>query len=117
RDDRVLYVAVTNGEVLRPWLDALERARVPLAGIHSVAVFSTVLIEELDIELPHALLVTFTPGMSLRQTYFKEGEFRFSRLTPIDLEEGQALGAMVAEEAARTWQYLDSLRHFGPDDR
>ena len=40
RDDRVLYTAITNPEVLRPWLDMLERLEVPLAGIHSAAVFS-----------------------------------------------------------------------------
>jgi hypothetical protein len=117
RDDRVLYTAVTNPEVLRPWLDAIERLKVPLAGIHSAAVFSAVLLEELDLAFPHTLLVTFTPGDAMRQTYLREREIKFSRLTPVDLEQGQSLGAMVAEETTRTWQYLDSLRHFGPDDR
>jgi hypothetical protein len=117
RDDRVLYTAITNAEVLRPWLEAVERLRVPLAGIHSAAVFSGNLLSELDLVFPHALLVTFTPGEAVRQTYFRDREIRFSRLTPIDLEEGQTLGAMLAEETTRTWQYLDSLRHFGHDDR
>ena len=117
RDDRVLYTAVTNPEVLRPWLDAIERLKVPLQGIHSSAVFSAALLEELDLEFTHTLLVTITPGDALRQTYFRSGEFKFSRLTPIDLEEGQTLGALIAEETTRTWQYLDSLRHFGADDR
>jgi hypothetical protein len=117
RDDRVLYTAVTNPEVLRPWLEVLERHQVPLEGIYSAAVFSAVLLEELDLEFPHTLLVTFTPGEAMRQTYFKAGEIKFSRLTPLDLAEGQGLGAFVAEETMRTWQYLDSLRHFGPDDR
>jgi hypothetical protein len=117
RDDRVLYTAITNPEVLRPWLDALERLAFPLAGIHSTAIFSVALLKELDLEFPHTLLVTFSPGEALRQTYFRAREFKFSRLTPIDLEEGQTLGAMVAEETTRTWQYLDSLRHFATDDR
>lgn len=117
RDDRVLYTAITNPEVLRPWLDVLERLAFPLAGIHSTAIFSAAFLKELDLEYSHTLLVTFSPGDALRQTYFRAGEFKFSRLTPIDLEEGQTLGAMVAEETTRTWQYLDSLRHFGPDDR
>lgn len=117
RDDRVLYTAITNPEVLRPWLEAIERLRVPLAGIHSAAVFSGNLLTELDLVFPHELLVTFTPGEAVRQTYFRDREIRFSRLTPIDLEEGQTLGAMLAEETTRTWQYLDSLRHFGHDDR
>ena len=117
RDDRVIYTAITNAEVLRPWVDAIERHKVPLAGIYSAAVFSAVLLEELDLVFPHTLLVTFTPGEAMRQTYFRDREIKFSRLTPVDLEEGQTLGAMIAEETTRTWQYLDSLRHFGPEDR
>ena len=117
RDDRVMYTAITNPEVLRPWLDVIERLKVPLEGIHSAAVFSSVLLEELDLVFPHTLLVTFTPGDAMRQSYFRDREIKFSRLTPIDLEEGQTVGTMLAEETTRTWQYLDSLRHFGAEDR
>ncbi len=117
RDDRVIYTAVTNPELLRPWIDLLEKLKVPLEGIHSAAVFSGVLLDELDLLFPHTLLVTFTPGDAMRQTFFRDREIKFSRLTPIDLEEGQTLGSMIAEETTRTWQYLDSLRHFGPEDR
>ena len=117
RDDRVIYTAVTNPEVLRPWVDAIERLQVPLIGIYSAAVFSAVLLEELDLVFPHTLLVTFTPGEAMRQTYFRDREIKFSRLTPIDLQKGQTLGTMIAEETTRTWQYLDSLRHFAADDR
>ena len=117
RDDRVFYTAITNPELLRPWLDMLERLHVPLAGIHSAAVFSGVLLEELDLVFAHTLLVTFTPGDAMRQSYFRDREIKFSRITPIDLEEGQNLGTMIAEETTRTWQYLDSLRNFAPEDR
>ena len=117
RDDRVFYTAITNPELLRPWLEMIERLRVPLAGIHSAAVFSGVLLEELDLLFAHTLLVTFTPGDAMRQSYFRDREIKFSRITPIDLEEGQSLGTMIAEETTRTWQYLDSLRNFAPEDR
>lgn len=117
RDDRVLYTAITNPEVLRPWIECIERLHVPLAGIHSAAVLSGMLLDELDLVFAHTLLVTFTPGEAMRQTYFRDGEIKFSRLTPIDLEPGQSLGTMISEETTRTWQYLDSLRHFGQDDR
>lgn len=117
RDDRVMYTAITNPEVLRPWVEAIERLKIPLVGIFSAAVFSSVLLEELDLVFEHTLLVTFTPGEAMRQTYFRNNEIKFSRLTPVELQEGQTLGTMIAEETTRTWQYLDSLRHFGPDDR
>ncbi len=117
RDDRVLYTAVINPEVLQPWMDVLERIQVPLAGIHSAAMISAGLLSGLGLSFPHMLLVTLTPGGALRQTYFRGNDIRFSRLTPVDLEEGQTLGSMLAEETARTWQYLDSLRNFSVDDR
>jgi hypothetical protein len=112
-----MYTAITNPELLRPWLEIVEKLKLPLAGIHSAAVFSSVVLEELDLIFPHTLLVTFTPGDEMRQTFFRDREIKFSRLTPIDLEEGQTLGAMIAEETTRTWQYLDSLRHFSESDR
>ena len=117
RDDRVMYTAITNPEVLRPWVEVLDRLKVPLVGIHSAAVFSEVLLDELDLHSAHTLLVTFTPGNAMRQTYFRNREIKFSRLTPIDLEEGQTLGSMISEETTRTWQYLDSLRNFAESDR
>ena len=38
RDDRVLYHAITNPDLLKPWLVALERAEAPLEGVFSSAV-------------------------------------------------------------------------------
>ena len=40
-------------------------------------------------------MVTLSPGGAMRQTYFRDGEIKFSRLTPVDLEEGQTLGAIT----------------------
>jgi len=117
RDDRVIFTAITNAEVLRPWLEVIERLEVPFEGIHSSAVFSGRLLEQLHLQFPHTLLVTFTPGDALRQTYFRNREIKFSRLTPVDLEEGESLGGLVSAEVGRTWQYLDSLRNFQPTDR
>ncbi len=117
KDDRVLYTAITNGEVLRPWVEVLERLKVPVEGIYSSAVFSGRLLGDMGLAYPHALLVTFTPGDTVRQSYFRDKEVKFSRLTPLLFEEGQTLGALLAAETARTWQYLDSLRYFAPTDK
>ena len=117
RDDRVVYTAITNGEILRPWVEVLERLEVPVEGIHSAAVFSGRLLADLHLEFPHTLLVTFTPGDAVRQTYFRNKEIKFSRLTPVDLAEGETLGGLLAEEVGRTWQYLDTQRYFAPADR
>ena len=46
RDDKVLYHAITNAELLTPWLTVLERAHVPLEGIYSSPVLSVLLADE-----------------------------------------------------------------------
>ena len=117
RDDRVLYTAITNPEALRPWLDLVERLAVPLQGIYSAALLGSRLLAPLDLRATHTLLVLFTPGEAVRQTYFRNGELQFTRLAPLDIEEGGTLGALLAEETTRTWQYLDNLRYFAPEDR
>ena len=112
RDDRVLYHAVTNPDLLQPWLTALEKAEVPLEGVFSSAVLSARLPKELNVFFTHTLLVTIVPDFGLRQTYFQNKQVKFSRLTPIAYDGGQSVGALIAEETSRTWQYLDSLRYF-----
>jgi hypothetical protein len=112
RDDRVLLHAITNAELLKPWLLVLESASVPIEGIYSSAVLSSRLLTRLNLAAPHTLLVTIVPDFGLRQTYFQNGHVKFSRITPIVYDEGQSVGSLIAAETYRTWQYLDSLRHF-----
>ena len=116
RDDRVLYHAITNPDLVKPWLAALERAEVPLEGVFSSAVLSARLPKELNVFFAHTLLVTIVPDFGLRQSYFQNKHIKFSRLTPIIYDEGQSVGALVAAETSRTWQYLDSLRYFAGGD-
>ena len=117
RDDRVLYTAITNPEVLRPWLEMIERLQ-RAAGGHPLG-------GDLQRQAARGARPR-VPAHAARHLHARRGRapdvlprprIKFSRLTPIDLEEGQTLGAMLAEETTRTWQYLDSLRNFAADDQ
>ncbi len=112
RDDKVLYHAVTNTDLIKPWLALLEKIEVPLEGIYSSSVLSVRLLKALDLQFPHTLLVTVVPDFGLRQTYFRDQQVKFSRITPIVYDDGQSVGGLIAAEIGRTWQYLDSLRYF-----
>lgn len=116
RDDKVLYHAITNPDLLAPWLTVLERAQVPLEGIYSSPVLSDLLAKSLEIFTPHTLLVTIVPDFGLRQTYFQNRQIKFSRLTQILYDESKSVGTLIAAEIGRTWQYLDSLRFFTGGD-
>ena len=116
RDDRVLYHAITNAELIKPWLEVLEKHEVPLEGIYSAPVLSGRLLNALDVFFPHTLLVSLVSDNGLRQTYFQNKQIKFSRLTRIDDESEISFGQQIADETSRTWQYLDSLRYFTPDE-
>ena len=116
RDDRVLYHAITNAELINPWLAVLEKHDVALEGIYSAPVLSANLLKTLGVFFPHTLLVTLVAGNGLRQTYFYNKQIKFSRLTPIEPESEISFGQQIADESSRTWQYLDSLRFFTATD-
>jgi hypothetical protein len=112
RDDRVLYTAITNPDLVRPWVDVLHELGTPLAGIYSAPLLSANLLRALKISAEHALLVSLEVGGGLRQSYFQHGEIKFSRLTPVGEVPREQLPVFTGEEVGRTWQYLDSLRYF-----
>ncbi|MFA6120110.1 MAG: hypothetical protein WCT35_06130 [Sideroxydans sp.] len=105
RDDEFLFSALTNPQRISPWLEALLAMKVPLVGIFSVPNISVPLLKEITAE--HVLLLTWERGAGLRQTYFKNKQLHFSRLTPIN--QGSTFSESVASETPRTQQYLKSL--------
>lgn len=113
RDDLVLLSALTNPALLAPWLEALELLKAPLAGIYSSALLGPALLARLGLREEHLLLVSQQSG-GLRQSYFRAGQLKFSRLTPDYDRDGVAIS--VAGEAAKTQQFLTSIRLTGRGD-
>ncbi len=109
KDDQVLFSALTNPALPRPWVDAILEQKVPLAGIFSVALLSSVLCKPLGLDDGPLLLITHQSS-GLRQTYFQDGTLRFSRLTPLSELNPEALANTVALEIGKTRQFLASTR-------
>ena len=112
RDDRVLFTAITNADLVKPWVDLLIELGSPLAGVYSAPLLSADLLKTLKISAEHALLVSVEAGGGLRQSYFQQGNIKFSRLTPVSEIRRDELATFMANEVGKTWQYLDSLRYF-----
>ncbi len=104
RDDITLFSALTNPQLLQPWLAALEQHKVPLAAIYSAPLLAPMLVQQLGLEQEHRLLVT-QHGAGLRQSYFAGAHLKFSRLT-MGLHDAHNIVA----ETAKTWQFLTSTR-------
>src|SRR5882672_2986112 len=114
RDDRYLFAAFTNPDLLIPWLRAIEAASLPVSGIFPLALVSVSLVERLKLKHPD-LLVISKNSAGLRQTFFKNLKFRISRLTPLR-GTAEVADQHYADEIGNTRMYLDALTVTHVDD-
>jgi hypothetical protein len=114
RDDQYLFLALTSGDLLRPYLDIIESRRAPLAGIYALPVVSQVLLERLKPKVPGVLLVSLQGG-GLRQSFFLDGRLRMSRLTPLEGPDSSSLRHALAGEIDKSRLFLYNTRLFARD--
>jgi hypothetical protein len=114
RDDEVLLCALTNAELVQSWVDVLLEARVPVAGVYSVALITESLHKALQVKSKHALWVSLQANAGWRQTYCQDARVRFSRLTPITGSQSPA--ALLSEQIGKTVQYLESINSFTSEE-
>jgi len=114
RDDQYLFLALNNGDLLRPFLETIESRRAPLAGIYLLPVVSQALVERLKPTAAGVLLVSMQGG-GLRQSFFVDGKLRISRLTPFDSAPEQPMGRLLAEEIEKSRLFLYNSRLFSRD--
>ncbi len=108
RDDRVLLSALAAPGRLGQWVALLDEARAPLAAICSLPLFSARLLPAVTGQTGgRRLLVSLHRSSGLRQTCFDNGEFQFSRLTPLPGAE-HGLAVAIGAEVDKVRRYLDS---------
>ena len=105
RDERILFAALTRPEVLTPWLELIQQAGVPLAGIYSVPLVLAENAKSMVSRHDKFLLVTLAAS-GLRHTFFNEGQIQFSRLSQLTTHSQDEFAVSCAREATRTYQYL-----------
>jgi len=111
KDDKVLFSALTNNDLLAPWVRSILEHKIPLTGISSAPLLMEVLARHGDfMQRHHMLLVSMNRQIGLRQTYLQEGHLKFSRLSPIPVVEIESLSETVRAECRHTRQYLERLK-------
>jgi len=108
RDDRYLFSALTNPDLLAPCLDMIQDLGLALAGVYLLPMVAGALLEKLRVPASNILLIAQHSG-GLRLTYFSEGQFRVSRLTRADFAKSSDLAQLFAEEIINTRLYLHAL--------
>jgi len=110
RDDRLLFLALTNQEILKPWIELLEKFKVPLKGIISVPLLLQSYIKTLPDISDHALVVTMQSISGLRQTFFQNKELKISRLSKLARYGTESYAPRIESEVEKIQRYLNSLR-------
>lgn len=105
RDDRFLFSALTNPEIVTPWLTALVETGLPVGGIYLLPMVMSGLIDATHSKSDNLLLVAAHPA-GIRLTFFREGAFRLSRLSRGDATQSRA----ILDEISNTRLYLHALR-------
>ena len=110
RDDRILLSAITNPAIIEQWTVLLDKYKVPLAGIHSVPLFTESLLSEIPQKSDYMLVVSMQSISGLRQTFFQNKEFRISRLVQMPRYGTVPYAPFLEEEIEKIRRYLSSLR-------
>ena len=107
-DDRYLFCALTNPELIEAWVQAVTERGLPIAGIYLLPTVSQRLIEKLQIKQTNLLAVSIHSS-GTRLTFFRDQKLRVSRLARIEVS-GQAAIKGYAEEISNTRLYLHAVR-------
>ena len=118
RDNQVLLGAITNPDLIQPWLDVIERCAVPLSGIWTLPLVSKKLLPMIGAKKGPVLLVSQQVNSNLRQTFFRDGKMITSRQSVInvDAENIREVGKHARPEVERTIHFLRSQRRIGHDE-
>jgi hypothetical protein len=108
RDDRYLFCALTNPELIAGWLKAVQDRALPVVGIFLLPTVSAGLLDKLSLKQPNLLLVSLHSA-GMRLTYFRDQKLRISRLARTDAKGPNAIKG-YAEEISNTRLYLHALR-------
>lgn len=115
RDDRYLFCALTNPDLIGEWLQEVQARELPVAGIYLLPMASTALLARLGTRQANLLLVV-QHGGGLRLTFFRNRQFRLSRLSRPDLSGAEDRSRYFTEEISNTRLYLHALRAMTLDE-
>ncbi len=106
----VVHCAITNHELLDPWLQVMQRHEVPLTGVFSVPLMAPQLLAKLHKPSGPVMLITQHQGHKLRQVFMHDGHVRSARLSQSPPMADDGYPQFVITEIGRSRRYLERNR-------
>lgn len=113
REQQVLYSAISNHELLDPWLEIIADQQIPLVGVFSVPLLGFRLLSRMRKPTGNALLLTQHQGNRLRQIFLRDGKLKSARLSLSPAINDAAYGDYIFDEILRNRRYLERSRLLG----
>lgn len=118
KDDKVLLSAITNPQLIVPWLNIIDSFNTPLSGIWTLPLVSKDILPILSVKADAVLLVSQQVNSNLRQSFFKNNKLISSRTSVVNQDDDQIhqIGLHAKPEITRTLSYLRAQRHIRNDE-
>ncbi len=110
KDEKLLLMGLTNPQLLEPWLELIEKHKVPISGIISLPLLSEQVVRRLKPTQRCVILVSQQVPSNLRQSVFLDGKLILSRLVPIASFYQGDYARDVVRDVESTQRYLVSQR-------
>ncbi len=116
KEEKLLLMGLTNQDLLKPWLEIIDKTKSPLSGILSLPLVSENLLPDFKSEHKCVILVSQQVPSNLRQSVFINGKLILSRLVPIaSFYQGNYAGDVI-RDIEGTQRYLVSQRLIDRND-
>ena len=115
KDDNVLLSAITKPELLKPWIDVVQKQKIQLQSITSFAYLLEHFVQNSHLSKePFLLITSLDESMKLRQTFFNNGKILFSRSITLSSKDPRSISNDVYQESLRIRRYLERIKalHF-----
>ena len=106
----IVHGAVSNHELLDPWLAVIASHEVPLKGIYSVPLMGGEVLARLYRVKGPTLLLTHHQGDKLRQVFLRDGRVMSARLSQCPSVTSDEYPEFTANEVQRGRRYLERTR-------
>lgn len=108
--ENILLGALTNTELLTPWLSEIRRQGIRLSAIQSVSMVGEALVPKIGLEDKPVLLISQQLPWTIRFSFYKDSKLHFSRLIPTRLNDISEFPEVILSEIDSTLKYLQYKR-------
>lgn len=106
----VVHSAISNHELIDPWLQIILDHRTPLSGVYSVPLMAPRIIKRLFSCDDAVMFVAPHQGTKLRQIFLRDGAIQSARLSQGPGIDDDGFAKFVVTEVVRSRRYLDRTR-------